>query len=158
MKRGVLVLVAFALLAAFQAWASQNMMTFLPKYFSDLGQSATSYGFLAALYMGGSAVGNVIAGNLADRYGKRRIVAGAHALALIPVVAISMVGWSPSLYVLGGMALASGLILGFMFASGALGSLLSGYIADLWGFQVMFLTTAGLTLAGAGLAVSLPKT
>src|SRR3990172_3040943 len=31
-------LLFFALLAAFQAWAQQNMITFVPKYLSDMGQ------------------------------------------------------------------------------------------------------------------------
>ena len=54
-----------------------------------------------------------------------------------------------------GMAMASGLILGFMFASGAAGALLSGYFADLWGFPTMFALTAVIALIGAGLTVSL---
>ncbi|GAG49796.1 unnamed protein product, partial [marine sediment metagenome] len=88
-KRGVIVFVAFALMAAFQSWASQNMTTFLPKYLSDLGQSPTQYGFLAAIYMGGSAIGNIVGGNLADRYGKRRVAALALTLGSIPLAVIS---------------------------------------------------------------------
>jgi predicted MFS family arabinose efflux permease len=56
-----------------------------------------------------------------------------------------------------GMGLASGLTLGFMFSAGALGSLFSGYLADLWGFPTMFLSTAGLVLAAALLTLSLRK-
>lgn len=181
-KRGVIVLVAFALLAAFQSWASQNMTTFLPKYLSDLGQSPTQYGFLAAIYMGGSAIGNVVGGNLADRYGKRRVAALALTLGSIPLAVISQIGWSHWLYVFiplaglftgpthtivvvlaqrlipGGKAWASGLILSFLFASGAVGVLFSGYMADLWGFPILFLFTTGLVLVAAVLTVSLPKT
>jgi FSR family fosmidomycin resistance protein-like MFS transporter len=174
--------VAFALLAAFQSWASQNMTTFLPKYLSDLGQSPTQYGFLAAIFMGGSAIGNVVGGNLADRYGKRRVAALALTLGSIPLAVISQIGWSHWLYVLiplaglftgpthsivvvlaqrlipGGKAWASGLILSFLFSSGAVGVLLSGYMADLWGFPILFLFTTGLVLAAAVLTFSLPKT
>jgi FSR family fosmidomycin resistance protein-like MFS transporter len=181
-KRGVIVIVAFALLAAFQSWASQNMTTFLPKYLSDLGQSPTQYGFLAAIFMGGSAIGNVVGGNLADRYGKRRVAALALTLGSIPLAVISQIGWSHWLYVLiplaglftgpthsivvvlaqrlipGGKAWASGLILSFLFSSGAVGVLLSGYMADLWGFPILFLFTTGLVLAAAVLTFSLPKT
>ena len=56
-----------------------------------------------------------------------------------------------------GMAFASGLILGFMFASGALGALLSGYFADLWGFPTMFAFTAVIALIAALLTASLQK-
>lgn len=173
--------VSFALLAAFQAWAQQNMMTFLPKYFNDLGLAPDSYGFLAAVFMGGSAVGGVLGGNLADRFGGRRIISITLALATLPLTAIAFIGWSPWLYLLiplagafsggahsiivvlaqriipGGMAMTSGLILGFMFASGAVGTLVAGYIADMWGFPMMFLFTGGLVLVAGILTVSLRK-
>lgn len=175
-------LAAMAVLAAFQAWAQQNMMTYLPKHLELLGQSPAQYGFLAALFMGGSAVGNVLGGNLADTFGKRRVASIALGLASLPIGAIAMLGWSQWLYVLvplagactgsthsiivvlaqrlipSGMGLASGLILGFMFSAGALGAMLSGYFADLWGFPVMFGFTAGMVLAAAALARTLPKT
>lgn len=175
------VLISFALLAAFSTWAQQNVVTYLPKHLSELGQSPVQYGLMASLFMGGSAVGNVIAGNLADRYGKRSIAATALSLAVLPVAAIALIGDSPWLYLIiplaggltgathsiivvlaqrlipSGMGLASGLILGFMFSAGALGALLSGYIADLWGFPVMFLFTVGLVLISALLTRSLQQ-
>jgi FSR family fosmidomycin resistance protein-like MFS transporter len=181
-KRGALVLLAFGLLAAFQAWAQSNISTFLPKYLSDLGQDSSHYGFLTALFMGGSAIGNVVGGNLADRYGKRRVAATALVLGSIPLALIALIGWSPLLYILipltgaltgpvhsivvvlaqriipGGMAWASGLILAFIFGSGAVGVFISGYMADWWGFPIMFLFTTGLILVAAVLSRSLPKT
>ena len=57
-----------------------------------------------------------------------------------------------------GMALASGLILGFMFSAGALGVQFSGWYADLQGFPAMFLLTTGLVLFASVMALSLPKT
>ncbi len=177
-KAGYLVLLA--LVAAFQAWAQQNMVTFVPKYLSDLGQAASTYGLIAGLFMGGSAVGNVIGGNLVDRYSKRRVAASGLALASIPLFLISQVGWSPWLYLLvplagactgsvhsilvvlaqrvipGGMAMASGLALGFMFSAGALGTLLSGPLADTQGFAPVFQLTAGLVLVGSLMALGLP--
>ena len=49
----------------------------------------------------------------------------------------------------GGMALASGLILGIMFSAGAFGTLLSGPIADSSGFPLVFQMTAGLVLTAS---------
>ncbi len=177
----LLPLIAFALLAAFQAWSQQNMVTFVPKHLSDLGQPPSVYGLVAALFMGGSALGNVLGGSMADRFGKRRVTAIALALASIPLYLVSVVGWSPWLFVLiplsggltgathsiivvlgqrmipTGMAMASGMILGFMFASGAVGTFLSGYLADIYGVPLVFQLSALIALVAAGLALSLPK-
>jgi FSR family fosmidomycin resistance protein-like MFS transporter len=181
-KQAGWVLLAFAVLAAFQSWSQQNMVTYLPKHLSDLGRTPTQYGVIASIFWVGSAIGNVVAGHLADKYGKRRVAGIALALAIFPVVMISQIGWSPWLYLIvplagaftgathsiivvlaqrlipSGMGLAAGLILGFMFGSGALGALLSGYFADLFGFPAMFLATAGLVLVAAVLTTTLQKT
>lgn len=173
---------ALALVAALQAWAQQNMITFLPKYLHDLGQSPTVYGLIAGLFMGGSALGNVMGGNLADRFGKQRVAAVMLALATPPLFILSLIGWSGWVYVLtplaglltgavhsiivvlaqrtipAGSGLASGLILGFMFSAGALGTLLSGPLADAQGFIPVFQMTAGLTLAASLLTFQLRET
>lgn len=174
-------LVTFAMVAAFQSWSQQNIVTFIPKYLSDLGQPASVYGLIAATFMGGSALGNILGGNLADSFGKRKVAALALLLATGPLYLIPNVGWSPLLFLLipsagaltgathsilvvlaqryipGGMALASGLILGFMFTSGALGTLLTGYLADVWGFPAMFHTNAGIALLAAAMALTLQR-
>jgi MFS transporter, FSR family, fosmidomycin resistance protein len=176
-----MALLSFVLVAGLQSWAQQNMVTFVPKHLSDLGQPASVYGLVAALFMGGSAFGNVLGGSLADRFGKRRVAAGALALASVPLYLFPDLGWSFWLYLVvplaglltgsvhsilvvlaqrqipGGMALASGLILGFMFSSGALGTLVSGYLADLWGLPLVFHLNGLIALAAAGLALTLEK-
>ncbi|HEX6305967.1 MAG TPA: MFS transporter [Anaerolineales bacterium] len=181
-KLGLFTIIAFGLMAALQSWTQQTMVTFLPKYLSDLGQTPSVYGLLAAIFMGGSAVGNILGGNLADRFGKRRVAMMALALASIPLYFVGDVGLSVWLYVLipvagaltgathsiivvlaqrflpGRMALASGLILGFLFTSGAVGTLISGHLADLWGFSAVFHLNAGIALTAAILALSLQKT
>jgi FSR family fosmidomycin resistance protein-like MFS transporter len=177
----MLPLLAFALVAAFQAWAQQNMMTFVPKYIHDLGQSPSIYGVMAALFMGGSALGNGFGGSLADRFGKRRVATLALFLASAPLFLVGSVGWSWWLLLLiplggaltgavqsiivvlaqrflpSGMALASGLILGFMFSAGALGTMLSGFLADRWGLASVFHMNALIVLAAAGLSFTLAK-
>ena len=172
-------IVALVIVAALQSWTQQNINTFLPKYLSDLGQSPAVYGLMTGLFMGGSSIGNVLGGSLADRFGRKRVATIALALAGIPLFFISLVGWSPWLYLLvplsgaltgavhsiivvlaqhvvrGGMALASGLTLGFMFSAGALGTLLSGPLADRWGFPPLFQMTAGLALVASLVALAL---
>lgn len=171
--RGTGFIITLAIVAVLQAWAQQNMMTFLPKYVKDLGQEPAIYGLISGIFMGGSALGNVLGGQLADRFGKQRVVITMLTLASFPLYLISIVGWSPWLYVLiplagmltgsvhsivvvmaqsvikGGMALASGLILGIMFSAGAFGTLLSGPLADAKGFPLVFQMTAGLVLLAA---------
>jgi FSR family fosmidomycin resistance protein-like MFS transporter len=172
---------ALVVVAALQSWTQQNMNTFLPKYLSDLGQTPAIYGLMTGLFMGGSGLGNVLGGNLADRFGRKQVAAAALALASIPLFIISRVGWSPWLFLLvplsgmltgsvhsiivvlaqrvvrGGMALATGLTLGFMFSAGALGTLLSGPLADRWGFPPLFQMTCGLVLIASLAALTLKE-
>ena len=170
-----------ALVATLQSWSQQNMINFLPKYIKDMGLSAATYGNIAGLFMGGSAIGNVIGGFLGDRLVKRKVAATALFIASIPIFVISQIGWSPWLYLLipfagactgsvhsimvvlaqrivsGGMALASGLILGFIFSAGALGMLLTGPMAENYGFPTVLIMTTGLVLLASPLALMLKE-
>ncbi len=180
LRKAALPLLGFILLAASQSLVQQNMVTFVPKYLSDLGQTASFYGLSSALFMGGSAIGNVAGGMLADRYGRRRVALGTLTLSSIPLALVPAAGLSPLLFGLlltagfftggvysiivvtaqrmvpGGMATASGLILGFMFSSGAIGTYLSGHLADLYGFVPVFQMTALVALAAAALTLVIP--
>ncbi|GAB4501147.1 MAG: MFS transporter [Anaerolineales bacterium] len=171
------VILALALVGGLQAWSQQNMMTFLPKYLSDLGQSPAVYGLITGLFMGGSALGNVLGGVLADKFGKQRVAGSALLLASLPLGLVAVTGWSAWLYLLVplaglltgavhsivvvlaqrslplGMATASGLTLGFIFSAGALGTLLSGPLADAYGWPPVFGLTACLVLLAAALTV-----
>lgn len=175
-------IVLLAIVATLQSWSQSNMIAFVPKYLKDMGLGAATYGNLAGLFMGGSALGNVIGGHFGDRFAKRKVAATALLLASIPIFLISRIGWSPWLYVLiplagactgsvhsimvvlaqriitGGMALASGLILGFIFSAGALGMLLTGPIAETYGFPTVLVLTTGLVLIASPLAWMLKET
>jgi FSR family fosmidomycin resistance protein-like MFS transporter len=166
-----------AVVATLQSWSQSNIINLMPKYLKDLGLSAATYGNMAGLFMGGSALGNVIGGYFGDQYTKRKVAATALLFAAFPIYIMSQIGWSPWLYLLvplagactgavhsimvvlaqrmisGGMALASGLILGFIFSSGALGLLLiTGPMAENYGFRTVLVMTTGLVLLGAPIA------
>lgn len=180
-KAGLVFILVLAMVAALQSWAQANMVNLIPKYIKDLGQNATIYGSMAGLFMGGSALGNVLGGFLGDRYPKRYVAAAVLLLAAFPIYIASLIGWSGWLFVLvplaglftgavhsimvvlaqriipGGMALASGLVLGFIFSSGALGLLYTGHLAELYGFPFVMTLTTGMVLVASPLALLLKE-
>lgn len=174
-------LLSLVLVAALQAAAQQNMITFFPKHLADMHLSPSIYGSLAGLFVGGSAAGGVIGGWLADRIGKRRVAFPALLLASVPIFAVAHLGWTPWLYAIVplagaltgavhsilvvtaqraipvGMGLISGLTLGFIFSAGAVGTALCGPLADVYGFPALFSLTAVLALIAAGLTLLWPR-
>lgn len=163
---------AFVAVIAIQSWAQTNMVTYLPKYYHDLGFRPAIYGLLAATFMIGTAVGGMTGGWLGDRVSRRAIVSLSLLMAGIPLALYPSLGATAWAYALafasGGLTGAcysilivngqrmlpgragasSGLILGFTFAAGSLGTLLSGLQADHFGFEAVFLTTAGFCVLG----------
>ncbi|MBI3165950.1 MAG: MFS transporter [Chloroflexi bacterium] len=178
---GLAFILVLATVAALQSWAQANMVNLIPKYIKDLGQNATVYGSMAGLFMGGSALGNVFGGFFADRYAKRFVASAVLLLAAIPIYISSLIGWSWWLYLLvpmagaftgavhsimvvfaqriipGGMALASGLALGFIFSSGALGLLYTGHLAELYGFPFVLVMTTIMVLVASPMALLLKE-
>jgi hypothetical protein len=57
----------------------------------------------------------------------------------------------------GGMALASGLILGFIFSSGALGLLYTGHLAEINGFPYVLTMTSIMVVIAGVLALTLKE-
>jgi FSR family fosmidomycin resistance protein-like MFS transporter len=156
----------FVALTGMRSWAQMSVMTFLPKYFTDLQYNPSLIGSLAALLMLGSAIGGVSGGWLADRFGKRVVLVATLIPAAVPLSLyphFGPTGWAYLLTPLIGALLgsshsilvvmaqnmlpnavgaASGLILGFIFASGSVGALVSGVLADAYSFTAVFRTAA----------------
>ena len=175
------LLVPFVLLAAFRSWSQTNIVTFLPKYYSDLGYSPSLFGLVAALFMGGSALGGVGGGWLADHYNKRAVVVWTLLLGVVPLALFPALGQTAWVYLLSPIAgaltgasnsiviveaqrimpqrpgTAFGLAMGFMFAAGSVGTMFSGLQLDRVGFTPFFLTTAAITLAAAVMGLWLGK-
>jgi FSR family fosmidomycin resistance protein-like MFS transporter len=175
----VTVLIFFALVA--MRSSIQAVYQFLiPKLFEDRGWDAGMYGLLAGIFMGMAAIGNVVIGRLADRFGMR-LVSVVSLLLSVPVGLLFLTTPSPLLvFVASGLSgmlvggqhsilvvyaqrllpvrkgLAAGLILGFTFASGALGTWLCGIAADIYSLQSAMQVVALLGLPAALLALTLP--
>jgi FSR family fosmidomycin resistance protein-like MFS transporter len=174
------LIIAFIVLVAVRSSIQSTYQAFLPKLFSDRGWDPAMFGLLAGVFMGAGAVGQVISGVVADRFGMRVTVIWPLLLSiptgLICFLAPSawmifvacavtglLVGGQHSVLVVYAQQLlpvkqgfAAGLILGFTFASGAIGTWLAGLLADVVGLQAVMI---GLTLLGlpvALLAVTLP--
>jgi MFS transporter, FSR family, fosmidomycin resistance protein len=169
--------VAFAAVTALQSWSQTNMVTYLPKYYSDLGFRPAVYGLLSAAFMVGTAIGGVSGGWLGDRRSRRMIVSATLIAAAIPLALYPLLGptgWgyvlalasgaltgaSYSILIVHGQKLlpgrrgaSSGLVLGFAFASGSLGTLLSGMMADQVGFTPVFWSTAAICVVAGVLAL-----
>ncbi len=176
-----LAVLAFVLLVAVRSSIQVVYQSFLPKLFADRAWTPQLYGLLAGTFMGTAATGNVFMGNLADRFGMRvatvvplllSVPAGLVCLAA-PSVAITfvaaglagvLVGGQHSILVVHaqnllptGRRFAAGLILGFTFASGAIGAWCAGLLADVYDLPVVMQAVTWMGLVAALLALTLPQ-
>jgi len=158
-----------------------TLNTFVPKYQQDMGVSPTVYGGLMSAFLFGNAIGGVIGSYAADRVGIRRILLGSLLLGglcfyaflatqgMLSYIALALGGvfFGPShtLFLVSGqrrfpqrMATVSGLLLGFIFVSGAGGSWILGLLADRIGLAKV-LTVVPWAMLGAAIAafISVPQ-
>lgn len=169
-------------LIALRSWANMGTTTFLPKFFQEArGWDPAAYGLVASMWTIGTAIGNLSGGPLAERWGRRllvssSLVAVAPVLLFLPytegftaflLTALGGLASGLSFSVIlvlaqtllpGGKGMASGLTLGFMFASGAIGNVINGWIADNWGLTLSLQSVALVALCGAMCAWIIPAT
>ncbi|MBJ7600221.1 MAG: hypothetical protein DLM67_01825 [Candidatus Nephthysia bennettiae] len=158
---------------ASRSWTTTTLQAFTPTWYHLLGYGPWFYGPLATTIVLASAIGTVGCGSLADRFGRRTVILGSLVLS-VPAVALFVLFPGPLGFLwgvlVGGLAastaplmlllaqelmawragLASGLIMGLGFVTGAIGTPITGAIADHFGLQV------GLALQIAVVAVTIP--
>lgn len=168
------VFVAFVLVVALRATVQSGYYGLLPKFLADQGYTPATYGFMVGIFSIALAVGTLGGGILGDRYSHRSLLIWASLLstpftvwmlysagwgfAVASVLAGLLVGVPHSILVVmaqkllpSRQGLASGSVLGFMFAAGAAGTGLAGWLADFVGLPLVLLVMALLPL-GAGVA------
>ncbi len=176
----VVLIVAFVVLVAVRASIQAVYQSYLPQLFQSRGWEPLLFGLMAGVFMAAGAIGQVITGNIADRYGMRAAVlwplllsipAGLACL-LTPSVALAFVACAAVGFLVGGQhsvlvvhaqrllpvkqGFAAGIILGFTFATGAIGTWCAGQVADSAGLQTVMIWTTMLSLPAAALALTLP--
>ena len=162
-----------------RSWTVYVFQSFTPTWYKDLGYGPEFYGPLVTTLVLSSAIGTVGCGALADRYGRRTVIIGTLILS-IPAVLLYTLFPGPWGFVTGiaigflaastaplmllmaqqlmasRAGLASGLVMGLGFVTGAVGVPINGAIADVIGLQKSLMTHVILVVLTIGIAWLLP--
>jgi FSR family fosmidomycin resistance protein-like MFS transporter len=163
-----------------RSWTVNVFQAFTPTWYEQLGYGPEFYGPLATTLVLASAVGTVGCGTLADRYGRRVVILATLVLS-VPAIWLFTAFPGPwafaSAILIGFLAastaplmllmaqqlmvaragLASGLVMGLGFVTGAIGIPINGAIADHIGLQLSLMTHIILVIATIAIAWFLPS-
>ncbi|MDN5696735.1 MAG: MFS transporter [Rubrobacter sp.] len=158
-----------------------GLILLVAQYYTSVLDAPVSVGNAAlSVMLFAGAAGTLLAGPLADRFGRRTVlaasmivlgplllafsfsgvVAGFVLIALIGAAIIGTFGTTVVMgqeYLPGRIGLAAGITMGFSIGLGGLGSPLVGAIADGVGVKAALLVLAALPIAGLVLTLSLPR-
>jgi FSR family fosmidomycin resistance protein-like MFS transporter len=163
-----------------RSWTVNVFQSFTPTWYAQMGYGPSFYGPLATTLVLASAVGTVGCGSLADRFGRRSVILATLVLSAPAVLLFTLFPgpWAfLSAILIGFLAastaplmllmaqqlmaaragLASGLVMGLGFVTGALGVPINGAIADHIGLQKSLMTHVILVLATIAIAWFLPR-
>src|SRR6185312_1473998 len=163
-----------------RSWTVGVFQAFTPTWYSQQGYGPEFYGPLATTLVLSSAAGTIGCGSLADRFGRRAVILGTLVLS-IPAILLFCLFPGPwafaSAILIGFLAastaplmllmaqqlmasragLASGLVMGLGFVTGAIGVPINGAIADHIGLQKSLMTHVILVLVTIVVAWFLPS-
>jgi FSR family fosmidomycin resistance protein-like MFS transporter len=180
-RTAAFVVTMFILLIALRATTAQSFTTLLPKYFDDMGFAPSVYGQMLGVFGFCGALGTFLGGFLGDKF-NRRVVIFCSTFLCVPfcIALLNTSAWM--FYLSAGVAGAllsiphsiilvmaqqllparkgfvGGLVLGFMFASGAVSTWIAAWFADLYGLHSVLTVLAVLPLGAAFCALLLPST
>lgn len=163
-----------------RTWTVIGLEAFIPSWYKSLGYGPTFYGPLATTVVLASALGTIGSGTLADRYGRRAVIVGSLALT-IPALLLFAQYTGPIAFLTGALVgllaastgplmlvmaqelmagragVASGLVLGLGFVTGAIGVPITGAAADAFGMPTAIRLQVVLVVATIALAWLLPS-
>jgi FSR family fosmidomycin resistance protein-like MFS transporter len=163
-----------------RSWTVNVLQAFTPTWYKLLGYGPAFYAPLATTLVLASAVGTIGCGALADRFGRRAVILTTLVLS-IPAILLYTMYPGPWAFVTGILigllaastaplmllmaqqlmtaraGLASGLVMGLGFVTGAIGIPINGAIADAIGLQQSLMTHVILVIVTIGLAWFLPR-
>lgn len=180
-KRGLFVAIAFILLIALRSTTLQSFTVLLPRYFADLGYEPAVYGAMIGVFSLAGAAGTFTGGFLGDAFNRRLVIflsmlasvpfaytlLHSHSTMLILSAAIAglLLNIPHSILLIMGQrflparkGMMGGLVLGFMFASGAATAWLASLLADQIGLGLVLSGLAFLPIVAGACALVLPST
>jgi len=171
------LLLGIIIVRSFSWW---GLITFVPLWEVSLGHSKTYGSHLLSLMLLVGAIGTVIAGPTADRFGRRLVlmasmiatpplvagfillggVPGAICLALVGVMVVGTFGVTMVLsqeYLPSRIGMASGLSIGFSIGLGGIGAVALGALADSVDLRAALWATAVVPVLAVVLGLRLPS-
>jgi FSR family fosmidomycin resistance protein-like MFS transporter len=173
----------FTLLAgviALRSFVYFGFITFIPLYFiHDLHTSRGTAGAALTVMLAGGAIGTLVGGQLADRFGRRSVLIGS--MAVLPFLTVAFLISPPGLAMLfaafagattiatfavtivmgqeflpGRIGVASGVTIGLSVGMGGVAAPLLGILADAQGLRAVFEVMVVFPLAALALSLALP--
>lgn len=174
-----LSLVTLIIMVTLRSLAMPGSISFIPLLFQAKGWSPAEYGIITSSFWLASGLTGIAFGRMADRFDRRYVVTisilfSAPFFLLLPsvdgylafIVAIAAGGFSGGSHSIiiqlaqsmmpSGKAFASGMIMGLIFGTGAIGTILIGHMWNLFGLTLTFQIVAVVVSIAALLGLTLP--
>ena len=179
-SRNRLGLLLLILAVTMRSWIQAGLMTFIPFYYINYLKGEAIYaGKLVFIFLAAGAVGTLVGGPLADRWGHKNFFLITMGITFPLILAfLKFSGW-PVIIILGlcglvlvstfsvtivmaqemfpqNLGVASGLMVGFAIGTGGVGVTILGYLADLWGVPFALKTIGLMPVIGFLIALFIP--
>ncbi|MBO8137840.1 MAG: MFS transporter [Desulfotomaculum sp.] len=180
-KKILFPLIVLILVIIVRSWIQAGLTHFMPLYLVNyLGRSPNYVSSLLVSFMLAGAVGTILGGPVADRFGRKNMLVvstavlipllfllkystGIWSMIVLFVTGMVIVSTMPTTVVMGQemlphrIGVASGLMTGFATGMGGVGVSILGAIADNFGAPTAFMTLTLLPLAAFVLSLLLPR-